>query len=102
MDSPDELDLIIIGAGFSGRCVSCKVIDMAAYGVKYLGVCALIRTLQRMPKAKVAVYEKEDSVAGTWAKNTYPGLSCDIPSQVRSSAHGFLIQPEAELLIMSH
>lgn len=47
-----------------------------------IGICALIRARQRLPKATVAVFEKGESVGGTWAKNTYPGLSCDIPSLV--------------------
>jgi cation diffusion facilitator CzcD-associated flavoprotein CzcO len=27
------------------------------------------------------IYEKRDRVAGTWRENTYPGLSCDVPSR---------------------
>ncbi|KAK2591269.1 hypothetical protein QQS21_011050 [Conoideocrella luteorostrata] len=73
MDAREELDLIIIGAGFSG-------------------ICALIKTLQKLPDAKVAVFEKADSVGGTWAKNTYPGLSCDIPSQLYS--YSFALNPD--------
>ncbi len=30
------------------------------------------------------VYEKGDSVGGTWRENTYPGLACDVPSQLYS------------------
>ncbi|AEO58167.1 hypothetical protein MYCTH_2127197 [Thermothelomyces thermophilus ATCC 42464] len=37
-----------------------------------------------MPTATVSVFEKTDAVGGTWAKNTYPRLSCDIPSQLYS------------------
>lgn len=32
------------------------------------------------------VYEKGDSVGGTWRENTYPGLSCDVPSHIYSYA----------------
>ena len=31
-----------------------------------------------------AVYEKGASVGGTWRENTYPGLSCDVPSHFYS------------------
>jgi cation diffusion facilitator CzcD-associated flavoprotein CzcO len=32
------------------------------------------------------IYEKGDSVGGTWRENTYPGLSCDVPSHIYSYA----------------
>ncbi|KAK0743465.1 hypothetical protein B0T18DRAFT_490189 [Schizothecium vesticola] len=70
MDSPGNLDIIIVGAG----------------------ICALARARQKLPKATVAVFEKEESVGGTWTKNTYPGLSCDIPSQLYS--YSFAPNPE--------
>ncbi len=39
-----------------------------------------------------AVYEKTDHVGGTWSENTYPGLSCDVPSQLYS--YSFALTPE--------
>jgi cation diffusion facilitator CzcD-associated flavoprotein CzcO len=30
------------------------------------------------------VFEKADGVGGTWRENTYPGLSCDVPSHLYS------------------
>ena len=30
----------------------------------------------------VTIYEKADEVGGTWRDNTYPGLTCDVPSRV--------------------
>lgn len=32
----------------------------------------------------VTVFEKGDRVGGTWRENTYPGLACDVPSQLYS------------------
>jgi cation diffusion facilitator CzcD-associated flavoprotein CzcO len=29
------------------------------------------------------IFDKANEIGGTWSKNTYPNLSCDIPSQVR-------------------
>ncbi len=38
------------------------------------------------------VYEKGDGVGGTWRENTYPGLSCDVPSHLYS--YSFAPTPE--------
>src|SRR5437773_10996195 len=38
------------------------------------------------------VYEKGDRVGGTWRENTYPGLSCDVPSHLYS--YSFAPTPE--------
>ncbi|MDU8929117.1 SDR family NAD(P)-dependent oxidoreductase [Alisedimentitalea sp. MJ-SS2] len=54
------LDVLIIGAGFSG-------------------VCAAIR-LKQEGITNFRVYDKCDGIGGTWWLNTYPGAACDIPS----------------------
>jgi len=51
----------IIGAGMSGLCMAI--------------------TLRRAGITDVTVYEKAESVGGTWRDNTYPGLACDVPSR---------------------
>jgi cation diffusion facilitator CzcD-associated flavoprotein CzcO len=38
------------------------------------------------------VYEKADQVGGTWRENTYPGLSCDVPSHLYS--YSFALNPD--------
>jgi cation diffusion facilitator CzcD-associated flavoprotein CzcO len=40
----------------------------------------------------VVVYEKADRLGGTWRENTYPGLSCDVPSHFYS--YSFAPNPE--------
>ncbi len=40
----------------------------------------------------VTVYEKAERVGGTWRENTYPGLSCDVPSHLYS--YSFAPWPE--------
>src|SRR5262249_40901680 len=40
----------------------------------------------------VVVYEKADRLGGTWRENTYPGLSCDVPSHFYS--YSFALNPE--------
>ncbi|WP_297733060.1 NAD(P)/FAD-dependent oxidoreductase [Mycobacterium sp.] len=52
----------VVGAGMSGLCVAI----------------ALLRSGIR----DVIIYEKADEVGGTWRDNTYPGLTCDVPSRV--------------------
>ncbi|MFI7616200.1 flavin-containing monooxygenase [Nonomuraea terrae] len=59
-----ELDVLIIGAGFSG-----------------LGVAAL---LDRAGLRSFLVLEAADDLGGTWRDNTYPGCGCDIPSPLYS------------------
>ena len=38
------------------------------------------------------IYEKADRVGGTWRENTYPGLSCDVPSHLYS--YSFALSPD--------
>ncbi|MDT5351304.1 MAG: hypothetical protein QOH91_4591, partial [Mycobacterium sp.] len=45
------------------------------------GLCVAIAML-RSGITDVTVYEKADEVGGTWRDNTYPGLTCDVPSRV--------------------
>lgn len=52
----------VVGAGMSGLCVAIALL--------------------RSGITDVTVYEKADEVGGTWRENTYPGLSCDVPSRV--------------------
>ncbi|MBM68305.1 MAG: monooxygenase [Haliea sp.] len=48
-------------------------------GAGMAGILAGIR-LQHMDYRDVTLYEKADRVGGTWRENTYPGLTCDVPS----------------------
>jgi cation diffusion facilitator CzcD-associated flavoprotein CzcO len=58
------LNVAIIGAGMSGLCMAAKLQDA---GIE-----------------EFTVFEKADDVGGTWRDNTYPGLSCDVPSRFYS------------------
>ncbi|HEY2503257.1 MAG TPA: NAD(P)/FAD-dependent oxidoreductase [Mycobacterium sp.] len=55
------LKVAIIGAGMSGLCMAAKLQDT--------GIDSF------------TIFEKADEVGGTWRDNTYPGLSCDVPSR---------------------
>jgi len=71
MTKPGEVRAIIIGAGMSGI--------MAAIKLREAGVA-------------VSVHEKADKVGGTWRDNSYPGLSCDVPSHAYS--YSFALNPD--------
>src|ERR1700674_250838 len=58
------VDVLIVGAGFSGLCMAIK--------------------LQQARSESFLVIEKSDDVGGTWNENRYPGCACDIPSHLYS------------------
>lgn len=60
--SADEPRVAIIGAGASGLCMAAKLLRA---GIRNFVVC-----------------EKAASLGGTWRDNTYPGLTCDLPSHL--------------------
>lgn len=55
-----ELSFAIIGAGMAGMLAAIK--------------------LRKSGYKNVTIFEKADDVGGTWRENTYPGLTCDVPS----------------------
>jgi len=68
----DGLRYVIIGAGMAG-------------------ILAGIRLRER-GVTEFAIYEKGDSVGGTWRENTYPGLTCDVPAH--SYTYSFAYNPD--------
>jgi cation diffusion facilitator CzcD-associated flavoprotein CzcO len=58
------LNVAIVGAGMSGLCMAAKLQDAGI--------------------ADYTIFEAADDVGGTWRDNTYPGLSCDVPSRFYS------------------
>ncbi|PCC75226.1 Predicted flavoprotein CzcO associated with the cation diffusion facilitator CzcD [Nannocystis exedens] len=62
--APRDVDVVIVGAGFSGLCMAIQ--------------------LRRVGITDFVVLEKADRVGGTWRDNTYPGAACDIPSHLYS------------------
>ena len=59
---PAEVDIAIVGSGFSG-------IGMAV-------------RLRQEGIEDFVVLERGDQVGGTWWVNTYPGCGCDVPSHL--------------------
>jgi len=58
--STSNPEVAIIGAGMSGLLMG---IQLKKAGIE-----------------NFRIYEKADSLGGTWRENTYPGLACDVPS----------------------
>ncbi len=57
---PETLDILVIGAGFSGLCAGIKLLEKGITGFR--------------------IVEKSHGIGGTWYENTYPGAACDVPS----------------------
>src|SRR5512138_3234842 len=70
---------------------ACRVPRVAVIGAGMSGILAAI-TLAEAGFDDVVVYEKADRLGGTWRENTYPGLSCDVPSHFYS--YSFAFNPE--------
>jgi cation diffusion facilitator CzcD-associated flavoprotein CzcO len=60
----EVLDVLIVGAGFSGLGMAIKLLEAG--------------------KKSFLVIEKADDIGGTWYVNQYPGCACDIPSHLYS------------------
>ncbi len=58
------VDVLIVGAGFSGLCMGIKLLEA---GMK-----------------SFLIIEKSSDIGGTWWDNRYPGCACDIPSHLYS------------------
>src|SRR5262245_7316140 len=58
-----------------------RPLRFAIIGAGMAGVLSAIR-LREAGYEDWSVYEKGECVGGTWRENTYPGLSCDVPSHI--------------------
>jgi len=56
------VDVLIVGAGFSGLCMGIK--------------------LREAGMGSFLIIEKGDDIGGTWHENRYPGCACDIPAHL--------------------
>ena len=55
-----DIRVVVMGAGMAGILSGIKLLEAGI--------------------TNCAIYEKADRVGGTWRENTYPGLTCDVPS----------------------
>ena len=58
--NPRSLRFVILGAGMAGILAGIKLLQAG--------------------RRDFTIYEKADRLGGTWRENTYPGLTCDVPS----------------------
>jgi cation diffusion facilitator CzcD-associated flavoprotein CzcO len=72
----------------SGRSVPLR---FAIIGAGMSGILSAIK-LREAGYDDFTVYEKADRLGGTWRENTYPGISCDVPSHLYS--YSFEPNPE--------
>lgn len=68
--SPGDVDVIVVGAGFSGLLAALRLRDC---GIPHV------------------VLEKDADVGGTWWENRYPGAGVDTPSHLYS--YSFFVRP---------
>ncbi len=71
MSTRPAFRVAIIGAGMSGIAAAVK---LSLSGIAF------------------SIFEKGDSVGGTWRENTYPGLACDVPAHAYT--YSFARNPE--------
>lgn len=64
MSQSGNLRIAVLGAGVSGICMGVQ--------------------LKQAGFHNFTIFEKADRVGGTWRENTYPGVSCDVPSHLYS------------------
>ncbi|KAI1093940.1 flavin-binding monooxygenase [Rostrohypoxylon terebratum] len=57
-----------------------RPIKVRVIGAGYSGIYLGIRIPQRIRNVNFRIYEKEESVGGTWWVNRYPGCACDVPA----------------------
>ncbi len=64
MTATTDVDVLIVGSGFSGLGMAIR--------------------LKQEGFSDFTILERADDVGGTWQANTYPGCACDVPSHLYS------------------
>ncbi len=80
-----------MGTNGDGAANGERALRFAVIGAGMAGVLSAIK-LREAGYDDFVVYEKGDAVGGTWRENTYPGISCDVPSHIYS--YSFEPNPE--------
>ncbi len=64
---------------------------IAIIGAGFSGIASIIK-LREAGYTDITCFERADQLGGTWRDNTYPGLSCDVPSHWYS--YSFELNPD--------
>ena len=75
-------------AGWKGKGVGLRY---AIIGGGMAGILAAIKLIER-GETNFTLFEKAESLGGTWRENRYPGLTCDVPAH----AYTYSFAPYAE------
>jgi cation diffusion facilitator CzcD-associated flavoprotein CzcO len=88
-----------------------RVVGDSTVGILGAGLSGVLMAMQlrRAGVDDFTIYEKQRDVGGTWLRNTYPGLHCDIPAHLYSYSFEpnpgwsmvFAGQPEIQAYIRS-
>jgi hypothetical protein len=81
-----SVDEIEKGWAHSGRQPRIAII-----GAGFSGIASIIK-LREAGYTDLTCFERADRLGGTWRDNTYPGLSCDVPSHWYS--YSFEMNPD--------
>lgn len=79
-----DIRVVVMGAGMAGILSGIKLLEAGI--------------------TNCTIYEKADRVGGTWRENTYPGLTCDVPSHAYTYSFepnpdwSHMLPPGAEIL----
>jgi cation diffusion facilitator CzcD-associated flavoprotein CzcO/acetyl esterase/lipase len=73
----------VTGDAFEGSANGHRTPTVAIIGAGFGGI-GLGISLRRAGIDSFTIFEKADGVGGVWRDNTYPGLTCDIPSHLYS------------------
>ena len=68
-----------------------RSLRVAIIGAGMSGILAAIR-LRETGVRDITIFEKADRLGGTWRDNTYPGLTCDVPSHL----YRYTFEPNAD------
>jgi cation diffusion facilitator CzcD-associated flavoprotein CzcO len=75
----------------AAHTADARPLRFAVIGAGMAGILSAIK-LTEAGFDDFTVYEKAERVGGTWRENTYPGLSCDVPSHLYS--YSFELNPD--------
>ena len=63
------------------RSKNNKNLDVLIIGMGFSGICAAIKLIQNNI-TNIQIHEKSNGIGGTWHDNIYPGAACDVPSHL--------------------